>query len=331
MHNFERLSALISKSTAYLMLGIALFYPLKLMADELPAQSEIKPSLLTYIDTPRDYVAGRFAEFASSMDKFFGDERNFQESNQSVLQIDLTKVAGYGGSRNAVLSGRAKWHLPSTEKRLHLLIESDPEQNVSGDETTGTPNIPDQVGTEGKVAIGARFEREQKARWHFSTDAGIQIRTPLEPFTRVRGSYSLPIDKWRMKVAESLFWFNTIGIGETTQVDFERILAESALLRISSNATWLHDKQNLDLRQDASIYHTFSDRSALLYQASATGITNPQWQLNEYVLLMLYRYRLHRKWIFFEVSPQLHFPKDLNFKSNPTLFMRLEMLFDGSR
>ena len=331
MHNFERLSALIFKCTTYLMLGIAFFYPLKLMADEQTVQPETKSSLLTYIDAPRDYVAGKFAGFASSVDRFFGDERNFQESNQSVLQIDLTKVAGYGGSRNAVLSGRAKWHLPSTQKRLHLLIESDPEQNVSGDEVAGTPDITDQGDTEGKVAIGARFEREQKARWHFSSDAGIQLRTPLEPFTRVRGSYSLPMDKWRMKVAESVFWFNTIGVGETTQVDFERILSEPALLRISSSATWLHEKQNLDWRQDASIYHTLSERSALLYQLSAAGITNPQWQLNEYVLLMLYRYRLHRKWIFFEISPQLHFPRDLNFKSNPTLFMRLEMLFDGSR
>jgi len=313
------------------MLGIALFYPLKPMADEQPTQPETKSSLLTYIDAPRDYVAGKFAGFASSIDRFFGDERNFQEINRSVLQIDLTKVAGYGGSRNAVLSGRAKWHLPSTEKRLHLLIESDPEQNVSGDDATKTPDIPDQVNTEGKVAIGARFEREQKARWHFSTDAGIQLRTPLEPFTRVRGSYSLLMNKWRMKVAESVFWFNTIGAGETTQVDFERILTESALVRISSNATWLHEKQNLDLRQDVSVYHTLSERSALLYQASATGITNPQWQLNEYVLLVLYRYRLHRDWVFFEISPQLHFPRDLNFRSNPTLFMRLEMLFDESR
>jgi len=313
------------------MLGLMLFFPQNLLADEQSAQPETKRSLLTYIDAPRDYVGDKLAGFASSMDRFFGDERNFQERNQSVLQIDLTKVAGYGGSRNAVISGRAKLHLPSTEKRLHLLIESDPEQNVSGEEKTAASDNPDKVNTEGKVAIGARFEREQKARWHFSTDAGIQLRTPLEPFTRVRGSYSLPMDKWRMKVAETVFWFNTIGVGETTQVDFERILSEPALLRISSNATWLHEKQNMDLRQEVSIYHTLSERSALQYQASATGITNPQWQLNEYVFLILYRYRLHRNWMFFEISPQLHFPRDLNFKSNPTLFMRLEMLFDGSR
>jgi len=319
------------KRPAFLLLAAALIIPFKAAAEEQTVPPEKKSLLASYIDAPRDYVAGKFAGFASDMDRFFGDDRNYQESNESVLQLDLSKVAGYGGQRNAVLSGRAKWNLPSTEKRLHLMLETDPEQNITRD-TTSDPKInPDQVEAAGKLALAARFEREQKARWHFSTDAGIQLRAPLEPFARIRGSYALPMEKWRMKVAETFFWFNTIGAGETTQVDFERPLSESSLLRISSNATWLHDKQNFDLRQDASIYQTLSERSALLYQASATGVTNPQGQLNEYVVQMLYRYRLHRHWMFFEISPQIHFPRDLNFRSNPTLSMRLEMLFDNSR
>ena len=93
----------------------------------------------------------------------------------------------------------------------------------------------------------------------------------------------------------------------------------------------LHDKQNFDLRQDLSIYHTLNDRSALLYQASAIGVSNPQVQVTEYVVLLLYRYRLRQNWIFLELSPQMHFPKADNFKSNPALSMRLEMLFDESK
>jgi hypothetical protein len=41
-----------------------------------------------------------------------------------------------------------------------------------------------------------------------------------------------------------------------------------------------------------------------------------------------YRYRLHRDWLFFELDPQLHFPADRQFHTNPALVMRLEMLFD---
>jgi hypothetical protein len=49
------------------------------------------------------------------------------------------------------------------------------------------------------------------------------------------------------------------------------------------------------------------------------------------VVLLLYRYRLHREWMFFELSPQLHFPKVNNFRISPMLSVRLEMLLDDSR
>jgi hypothetical protein len=140
----------------------------------------------------------------------------------------------------------------------------------------------------------------------------------------------VPINEWRLKVAETVFWFNTIGAGETTQLDVERILGDPMLFRATSNATWLNDKQNFDLRQDFSVYQNLNERSALLYQASMIGVSNPQWQLNEYVVLMQYRYRLHKQWVFLELSPQVHFPKADNFKANPALYFRLEMLLDKS-
>ncbi len=331
MNCFRRKSIWLSRLVSGVLSGIAFLFPPGLLAAEQTDQTAMPLNFLSKLDAPRDYVSERIVSFATDMDRFFGDERNFQEANKSVLQIDLTKVAGYNGSRNLVLSGKAKLHLPSTEKRLHLLLETDSEKNITGDTTQGQPVVLDKVTAPEKLSLAARYEKQQETRWHLSADAGIQVRRPLEPFVRTRGSYSFPFETWRMKLAESVFWFNTIGVGETTQLDLEHLISEPVLFRASSNATWLHDKQNFDLRQDLSVYQTLNERSALLYQGSAVGVSNPQVQVSEYVLLLLYRYRLHRDWIFFEISPQLHFPKDDNFKSNPSLNMRLEMLFDKSR
>jgi hypothetical protein len=128
-----------------------------------------------------------------------------------------------------------------------------------------------------------------------------------------------------------VYWFNTLGAGETTQVDLERIISPPLLFRASSIATWLNDNQNFDLRQDFSVYHTFNDRTALLYQASVIGVTNPAYAMTDFVVLLLYRYRLHKEWLFFELSPQLHYPKDREYKPSPALAMRLEVLFNDSR
>jgi hypothetical protein len=352
MYPFVHKSKLLCRLLPGLLSGIALFFPLKLLgAETVVPQSEpsvqqaeqpvpqTEPSapqtqkldLFAPFDAPRDYLSGKLVSFASGIDRFFGNDRNYQESNQSVFQIDLVRVMGYGGDRKFALSGRAKMDLPTIEKRLHLLLETNPDKNVTGEQTQGQSVLLNQVATPESYAAAVRYEKSAESVWNFSTDAGVKFQGGLTPFARARGSYSVPMDQWRLKAAESVYWFNTIGAGETTQLDLERFLSEQALFRATSNATWLNDTQNFDLRQDLSVYHTLNDRTALLYQASAIGVSNPQYQLTEYVVLMLYRYRLHRNWIFFELSPQLHFPKINNFKSSPALSMRLEMLFDESK
>lgn len=314
---------------------MALLFPLRLLGAEQSTEQVQQPGLLDPIDAPRNYLSGKLVSFASSIDRFFGDDRNYQESNKSMFQLSLVRVTGYGGDRKFVLSARANLNLPSTEKRLHLLLESNPDQNITG-EPTQTQNTPltNQVDKPQSYGVAVRYgkEKPEERPWYFSTDAGLKFQgININPFARARGSYSVPLGQWRLKAAESVYWFNTIGAGETTQLDLEHFLSEAILFRASSNATWLNDKQNFDLRQDLSIYHTVSERTALLYQASAIGVSNPQYQITEYVLAMLYRYRLHRDWIFFELSPQLHFPKTNDFQSSPTLSMRLEMLFDESK
>jgi len=46
---------------------------------------------------------------------------------------------------------------------------------------------------------------------------------------------------------------------------------------------------------------------------------------------MRYRYRLHKDWVFFEVTPQLTFPKIDDFKANAFLLLRLEMLLGETK
>jgi hypothetical protein len=79
------------------------------------------------------------------------------------------------------------------------------------------------------------------------------------------------------------------------------------------------------------VYHTINDRTALLYQVSAIGVTNPENAVTDVVMLVFYRYRLHRKWMFVEISPQLHYPQVNNYQVSPALSLRLEVLFDDAR
>lgn len=287
---------------------------------------------LSVLDEPHDYLASKFVGMVSGIDRFFGDERNYQEGNQSVLQLDVRKTAGYGGDKQVILAGRAKVNLPNTEKRLHLLIESNPDKNTSN-ETPQVQTTPfKDVSAPSSYAAAVRYEKSQLETWHLSSDAGLKFQgLNTSPFVRARASYAQPLENWRMKLTETAFWFNSTGMGASSQLDFERSLNQPMLLRASSNATWLHDKQNLDMRQDFSIFHTLNERAALLYQASAIGMSQPQFHASDYVFLLLYRYRLHQKWMYFEVSPQLHYPQINHYHPSMMLNMRIEILFDTQK
>jgi hypothetical protein len=284
-------------------------------------------------EASRDYLSGKITGFASYLDRFFGGDRHYQESNGTVVQLDLTKLNGYGGDQKLDLAVRANLRLPVTEGRLHLLVETAPEKNIITGPTPVTQPVavPGQTPVPNNLALALRYAKAKEDVWHFNFDWGIRFPIPPKPFVRTRVSYSVPIGEWRLKAAESVYWFNTLGAGETTQLDLERIISPPLLFRSSSIVTWLNDNQNLDMRQDLSIYHTVTDRSALLYQASAIGINNPQYQMTDFVMLVLYRYRMHKEWLFFELSPQLHFPRDRQYHFSPALSMRLEALFDDSR
>jgi len=350
--------------SASLLLGMALLFPLGLLgaeqsdapvpqadtpvpqpAESVPQQTTPapqatapveQPDLFTPIDAPHDYLSRKIINFATDIDRFFGNERNYQESNKSVFQLGLSRSSGYGGDRKLVLAARANLNLPSTEKRFHLLLEPNPDQNISGEPTPNLNTTPltNRVETPQSYGLALRYEKvkEELKAWHLSTDAGLKFQgVNIDPFVRARGSYSIPLDKWRLKAAESVYWFNTIGVGETTQIDLEHLISEPVLFRATTNATWLRDKQNFDLRQDLSVYHTLDDRTALLYQASVVGVSNPQVEVTQYIAQILYRYRLHRQWVFFELNPQLIFPKVNNFNTSFALTVRLEMRFDESQ
>ena len=308
--------------------------PVPATLPEPVAQPGLSAGFMESLDTQRDYLSGKIIGFATDMDRFFGNDRNYQESNKSVVQLDLARATGYGGDHKLDLSVRANLNLPDTEKKLHLLIESNPDQNISGEPTTNQNTaINNQVSGPQSYGLALRYEKakEELKAYHVSADAGLKFQgININPFMRARSSYSIPFANWRMKAAQSVYWFNTIGIGETTQVDLEHVLSEPVLFRATSNATWLKNQQNFDLRQDLTLFHTLNERTALLYQASAIGVSNPQVEVTEYIAQVLYRYRLHRTWMFLELNPQLVFPKANNFSPGFALTMRLEMLFDAT-
>lgn len=324
----------LSQITSCLFLGIVFLLPLTSFAEEMvgPPAPSPPPDEHNALDRSRDYLSDQFVDFVAGIDRFFGDDRHYQEANDSVVQLDLIRVTGYGGANKPILSGRAKVHLPIAEKKLHLLIETNPDKNATVDPARTLSPALKQPSTTESYAAALRIEKIASERWHFSADGGMKFAgLHTTPFVRTRASLSMPVNDWRLKVTGALFWFNTVGTGESTQLDMEHPVNIQILFRASSYVSWLRNTKNFDLRQDLSFIHQLDERNALLYQFSVLGVSRPEMHVTDYVVLGLYRYRLHREWMFFEFSPQLHFPEARNYRLSPLLMLRMEFLFDDTK
>lgn len=282
-------------------------------------------------EATRNYLSGKLTRFASYLDSYFGGNPHFQERNPSVMYVNLSRATGYGGTGQYDLAASLNLRLPISEGRLHLLIETDPERNLEDEPVRSSTVMNIKPTTRKSIALAARYALEEKDGWRFRTDAGIRFPLPVQPFVRSKLGYSIPVDDWRLTLGESVYWFSQTGVGETSQIDMERQVSPSIMFRATSMAIWLKDKQNFDMSQSFTFYHTVSDRTSLIYQASVFGISAPSTQMTDMVFLVNYRYRLHQKWLFFEITPQLHFPNENQYKGSPALSMRLQMLFDDAR
>jgi hypothetical protein len=286
--------------------------------------------VLTSIDRSRDFISDKIITYSKNLDRFFGDERYFQEHNKSVVQLDLSETLGQAGIQNFGFAGKVKIDLPAVSKRLKFVLESNPEQKSANEVSKDQLVIPVKEIVPANFAASLRFEHQQEDVWSFSSDAGVKIQAPLDPFTRARGSYTISIGQWRLKFAETIFWFNTLGLGATSQLDLERILNPYLLFRATSTTTCYKDPRLCDIRQDLSVFHTLSERAAWIYQASVVATNQPKLQETTYVALARFRYRLHKNWVYFELTPQMSFPREDDFRRNAQLLMRLELLLGGT-
>lgn len=283
------------------------------------------------LESTRNYLSGKFTRLASFLDSYFGGNQHFQERNPSVMYMNLSRANGYGGSDKYDLAASLNLRLPISEGRVHLLVETDPERNLEDEPVKSSTVMNTKPATRKSIALAARYALEAKNGWSFRSDAGIKMPFPAQPFVRAKVGYSTPIEDWRLTLGETVYWFSKDGVGDTSQIDLERQVDPHILFRATSIAVWLKDKDNFDLSQSFSFYHTVSDRTSLIYQASVFGISDPKPQITDTVFLVFYRYRLHQKWLFFEFTPQLHFPTANKYAVSPALSMRLQMLFDDTR
>lgn len=275
------------------------------------------------VDSPHDRFSSAIETLARRVDSFFGDERAFEEENDTTLQVTLDTTANDNGDLEFDSALRAKLALPAIEKRLKLVIESD-----QGRDTGGTANNDpvDALEKPSDYIIG--LERGYAGGlWQFQPSVGLRMDLPPDPYVRFRTIRYADLQNWLARVSGTATWFSQDGAKLDANLDFDRQLDEQLLIRSASSASWEEENSLAGATQIFTLFQHLSANTGMAYDLGASVDNDPDWNVDNTFVRLRYRRQLYKTWAYLELQPMLAWPEDNNYREELSLLLRLEINF----
>lgn len=290
----------------------------------------------TTIYGAHDELEKNILEQVIRLDSFFG---NAKTENQQTAAYQLrwrnSLRVEQGGQIKFGTTLRANLQLSRINKRLNLVIagEDEPEPFSSSlPEDPGNPGL-DRNSQSMRIAnTELRYSLIQTPTLDIFLGAGVRFIFPPEAFVRSRSQYTRTIsDVALLRCTETLFIKNFNRLGETTEIDLERLLSKNTLLRWSNSGTLSDEIQGMEWGSELSLIRELSPRSGITLTGGVYGNTSTDDVVANYKMLARYRRNFLKSWLFYELEPEISWPRraDGSFPTNFAFTFRIEVVFQG--
>lgn len=271
------------------------------------------------------------------LDDFFGDIKNENlRQTKYLLRWRNSFLVNHGGDFTFGTTVRANLQLSRISERLRLFIARENEAGLSEaslPQDPGNPGYDRTTPTTHFTNTELRYELIRKPDVNLFLGAGVRVSIPFEAFVRSRYQYTRKLsDVSLMRIAETVFVKNSDLLGETTELTLERLIAPKTILRWSSAGTASEEIEGLEWGSELSLSRELSPRSALALTGGLYGNIKSAALMQNYRLLALYRRNFLRSWLFYELEPEVSWPRNLqgNYPAAFKVTFRLEIVFQGT-
>jgi hypothetical protein len=285
-----------------------------------------------WIDRAHDGVFNAVWRSAARMDRWFGgsaDESAYQETSGSIAPALLYDE--YDGFKPR-MRFQVDVPLPQMNKRLHAFIgRVNPAEYVT-ERRPGSGAFARQYGPveDDETLFGIRY-REPNQGGKFDADAGLRLRSPLDPF--VKASYRFyagTSETTLLSFRETVFWQNSEKFGVTSRVDVERVFKDSYLLRWTASGTFSERTEGVRGYSALMLLRGFPNRRAAAAELFTEGEFDDIVPLRNYGLRVAYRRSIVRDWLVLETRASVTFPREYAEQEREASFgvgIGLEMFF----
>lgn len=284
------------------------------------------------VDWMHGSVTRGFLLSALWLDSFFGDERYYTEVQRSYFKMSYQILNETWDWTRYRPDYELRLVLPQLRKQTKLVLTSDfrgyGEDPVS--ETT-TPQPP-ATQKDRKMDTSLQFFLPAPERHSTSVRAGVKYHSgDIDYYLGPRYRYLLPVGRWSFRFTEDVVWGTVNGWESKTTVDFERIVGRDLFFRASSEGTWTENVNGYNYFTSLLLRQPLDPKRALEYEEINYFHTRPTDELTEVKLVARYRQQFWRQWLYFELAPQLRFPRDSSFHGVPGILFKLDFYIGGTR
>jgi len=279
-----------------------------------------------WYDSTHTFINEKFCEPALWFDNFFASDRIFDEGVAGTY-IRWRNDFTYDEEEHFEFKMRlsASVQLPAMKNRLRLTFESDEEEDLR--------DIVPGYSDESTNSLGLQLDLLKKTRSKFS------LSVSFKPRIRFRYRYTYLLDETIvLRLTQEVQRERSVHSAKT-RFDFEKLFDETFLFRATTEGEVSEEYDGMDWVQTLVLFQRINNKSSLSYETSVRGISKPVWQAIDYRLAFRFRRNFHRKWLFFEISPEMTWPItydenrlqiERDRRSKWQLFFRLEAHFGNT-
>jgi hypothetical protein len=271
-----------------------------------------------WLDQVHGYVQDNTCEPAVWFDTFFVKDHILLDLRPGMLIILRTAVRWtQGQGLTYVHDYNLEWRLPQWQKFLKkskLYFES---RSVANRYTT-QPGQPVQPGFDPntgvrKAVVGVRADLYARLRSLISFDSGVRIGIHPDAHIRMRYQYARPFGEvYLVRFSQIAMYQAVEHFTDTTQLDVERKFTTFTFVRWANNVTYKEGTAGVTWNTGVSLFTQLSPKSAISYDTNVWGVNHPEWVIQNYRIGSLYRRQFYRPFLFFELAPEVTWPKDVS-------------------
>lgn len=267
------------------------------------------------------------------LDEFFKDETHLDTTNRSYIKLRSGFEYDRRGSSSLFYNVLARIKLPKTQEKLQLYIGEDTQENTK---LSTTQNGANNEGVGLKYFIPSLYDR-------LFSSASIGISRIDNPYAKARIEYPLFIGNRLFKPTQNFKLSLDNRFEEWTNLYIDRKISDQEVLRLllqrstqsgvigMNYLSQLSYMNTLNYGIGFNHYLALSGRTKDLTGTLYANGTTPQAGVYEYSVGTIWRQKIFRDYLFYQLQPMISFHEQYGYMPNYIFRISMEFYFGNNR